>query len=81
MDMCFNVLAIMYLLLLSLNKQLHGSCCSCFDSYLSNRIIDSFPRIFKWNIIRLKPIFLTPKVRNNKLGINFMIFVENLSVL
>ncbi len=31
------------------------------NSYLSHRIIDSFPRISKWNIIRLKPVFLTPR--------------------
>ncbi len=33
--------------------------------YLLHRIIDSFPRISKWNIIRLKPVFGA-----NKTGIN-----------
>ncbi len=28
------------------------------NSYLSHRIIDSFPRISKWKFIRLKPVFI-----------------------
>ena len=46
------------------------------NTYLSHRIIDSFPWILKWIIVWLKP-----KARANKTVINFMIliliFVEN----
>ena len=28
------------------------------NRYISHRIIDSFPRIIKWNIIRLKPVLV-----------------------
>ena len=52
--------------------------------YFSHRIIDSFPQILKWKIIRLKPVFVSPeepKARAYKTGINFrifiLIFVEN----
>ena len=33
------------------------------NSNLSIRIIDSFLRIIKWNIIELKPVLLTPRGR------------------
>ena len=32
--------------------------CEVNNSYLSHRIIDSFPRIGKWKIIGLKPVLL-----------------------
>ena len=48
-------------------------------SYLSQSIIDSFPRILKWKIIRLKLILLAPRDQRPRLtklkGINSMFFI------
>ena len=37
------------------------------NSYLSYRIIDSFPRIWKWKIIRLKPLLVGSRDRSHRL--------------
>ena len=40
----------------------YGCCHSC---YLTYRMIDSFPQISKWIIIKLKPILLAPSGRRH----------------
>ena len=50
------------------------------NSYLSHRVIDSFPWILKWKIVRLKPVLLAPRTRRpglKKWYYYFWLFVEN----
>ena len=49
------------------------------NSYLFHRIIDSFPRILKSKIIRLKPVWLGPSCRKPELTkmVLILLFVEN----
>ena len=35
-----------------------------WNCYSSHRILDSFPRILKWKIVRLKPVLLAPRGRS-----------------
>ena len=54
---------------------LHAHICICdFDSYLTHRIIDSFPRILKLNKYKIKTSIGRPDA--HKTGINFMIFIS-----